>query len=200
MREKEQVIAGLTKIINFFREVVRKEGPQFELSEEAKKSLLELILRENPKGSEAFFLAVGKGLFVEKVYTQKGFSERSGFRRIKKGVIESSLSFEEEMMLFEEIRSLGGGKDNVLFIGHLHPSGTVNVEGEDIQIPPSESLLFPSQNDLKHMRKDVKLGLSYAAIATNTENGPCIAIYPLRQMLIQENPKKLPRTIINLSV
>lgn len=198
MPGKERIV-GLRTIKSFFREALRrKKEPKFELCDEAKETLRELISRDNPRGSEALFLATGKGYFVEKVYTI-GFPENSGFRFIDERILESSVGHKELKKLLETIRSSGGGGEIVLFVGHLHPSGTVNVQGQEIEILPSKSLLFPSQEDLKKMREGIQSGLSYEAIAANTEKGPCLAIYPLRPTLVQKNPKKLPRTIIDLS-
>lgn len=198
MRRKEQLTRALSEIRAFFKEPMIGEKPKFNLSDEAKKSLQELILRHNPRGSETLFLGVGKGRLVEKVYTGK-FSDGSGFRYIKGKVIESSVGFVEEIALLDEIRSLGGGKDNVLFLGHLHPSGTVDINGKSIEIPPSERLLYPSKRDLKELEDEIKEGISYHAIAANTQNGPCVRIYSLRPLLRRLNCKKLPYTTINLS-
>lgn len=199
MGSKERLMRGLIRIQGFFREPIIEKKPEFVLSDEAKNSLRELVLRGNPRGSESWFLGAGKGRFVEKVYTPKEFSDGSGFRYIRKGVIETSLGFAERIALFEEIRSLGGGKDNILFLGHLHPSGTVDVNGKSIEIPPSERLLRPSAYDLKELKDEIEEGVLCHAIAANTENGPCVRIYSLKPLLGRPNRKKLPYATINLS-
>lgn len=200
MRGKEQLIMGLKKMVAIFsREVLEGEESRFEFSDEAKEALRELILRDNPRGSEAWFMAVGKGFFVEKVYTPNGFSEKSGFRFTDPGAIGSGVGFEELKTLFEEVHSAGGGEDNVLFLGHLHPSGIVDIEGMSIELSPSEWFLRPSEKDLLRFESELEKGLAYHAIASNTENGPCIAIYPLKPTLKRRNLKKLPRMVINLS-
>ena len=199
MRGKEQLMVGLVQTQAFIREVLMGKEPKFSFSQEAKEALRELVMRDNPRGSEAWFLASGRGFLVERVYTQEQFSEGSRFRRVKKDVFESSVGFEEYRALLGQIRSQGHSQEIVPFLGHLHPTGIFNIGGENIDSTADESCLLPSKGDMECWGSLIKEGPPfYHAIAANTGKGPFVRIYSLRPLLIRPHCKRLPYATIEL--
>lgn len=201
MQEYEYLARVVNNHKGCFREATyEEEVSNFEFSSRAKMSLRELILRENPKGEEAFFCGVGEGFFVKKVYTQK-FPGGPGFYFTKEGIIESSLTLKDKLNFLAEIAESGCGRDTVLFLGHLHPSGMIDCKGKQVLLPPSEALLFPSSEDLLAMRNDSrKYSLRYEAIAANTEKGPCVRIFSLKFPLLWSIRKQLTYATVNLNL
>lgn len=183
-----RVTEQLRSIAQATREKLRRgEKPAFTLvlSDEAKKVIRDWVLKPNPRLSEVAFIGVGVDNKVDRVYApDTDFSPRSGLGY--NGYVGSAVDIKELDMLLDRV--IHDGKlDEMLFIGHLHPSGEAVISGALHIMTPRESLLYPSRNDIKYVTKFVEsnpqIHIPYEAIAANTEHGPALRIYSVQGLI-----------------
>lgn len=206
---RRRVTEQLRSITQATREKLRRgEKPAFTLvlPDEAKKVIRDWVLKPNPRLSEVIFIGVGVDNKVDRVYApDTDFSSRSGLDY--DGFSGSRVDPEELDMLVGRV--IHDGKLNeVLFIGHLHPSGQPIINGVRHILNPRESLLYPSSGDIDSVRKFVELNPQihippYEAIAANTEHGPALRIYSVQGLINtksyrERDIKKVPQQTITL--
>jgi len=205
---RRRVTEQLRSIAQATREKLRRgEKPAFTLvlPDEAKKVIRGWVLKPNPRLSEVTFIGVGVDNKVDRVYApDTDFSPRSG--RGHNEYSGSSVDIKELGMLFDRV--IHDGKLNeMLFIGHLHPSGEAVISEVRHIITPREYLLYPSSNDIKYVRMFVEsnpqIHIPYEAIAANTEHGPALRIYSTQGLIKTKryhshDIKKIPQQTITL--
>lgn len=208
---RRRVIEQLTSIAQATREKLRRgEKPAFTLvlPDEAKKVIRDWVMKPNPRLSEMAFIAVGVHNKVDRVYAPNpdtDFSPRSGLDY--DGFSGSKVDPEELNILFDRMIH-DGTLNEMLFIGHLHPSGQPLINGVRHIMNPRESLLYPSSGDIDSVRKFVELNPQihippYEAIAANTEHGPALRIYSVQGLIKtksyrERDIKKIPQQTIAL--
>lgn len=180
--------------------------PHLYLSESARASIAELILRPNPKLCEASFIGVGDGDTTDIIYTPDGnFSLKAAMTDWG-----ATTDPEELQMLYTRVVK-DGRKDNMILYGHLHPSGTtrrVLLNGDIIKTINNsrEALLYPSSGDIQAVQMSAStpgaLYTAFEAIAANTEYGPCLRIYRSSELIkAKKNQQvwKIPHQTIRLT-
>lgn len=205
---RRRVTEQLRSIAQAAREKLRRgEKPALTLvlSDDAKKVIRDWVLKLNPRLSEVTFIGVGVDNKVDRVYApDTNFSPRSGLGY--DGYAGSSVDIEELGKLFDRVTH-DGKLDEILFIGHLHPSGETVISGIRHITTPRGSLLYPSINDIKYVKLFVEsnpqIHIPYEAIAANTEHGPALRIYSVQSLIKTKSSrdrdlKKIPQQTISL--
>jgi len=190
--QPKQVFSERLKgVARAIKDRVTKEDrrPHLVLSDSAKKTIRNWVLKPNPRQSEVSFIGVGTNNIVDTVYAPDGdFSPRSGM--FLERFSGAKTDMEESRLLWERVYR-DGRFNEVSFFGHLHPSGSMTItQGETIVNVinmPREALLYPSKEDVAASQLFVKenphINVPCEAIATNTQNGPCLRIYLVSELL-----------------
>ena len=205
---RRRVTEQLRSIAQATREKLRRgEKPAFTLvlPDEVKKVIRDWVLKPNPRLSEVAFIGVGVDDKVDRVYApDTDFSSHSGLGY--DGFSGSRIDTKELGMLFDRV-TYDRKLDEMLFIGHLHPSGEAIISGVRHIRVPSEFLLYPSGNDIEYVKKFVEsnpqIHIPYEAIAANTEHGPALRIYSVQGLIgakryREHDIKKIPQQTIAL--
>lgn len=186
---------------------------QLEIAPQASEKLRKLVLRDNPSLAEFPFLGLGKNNKVEDIWVvdENLYSERSGL--LKNGLLRSQTDKQELEELFRRI-STENRLEDLILLGHLHPSGQAVVNGTRYIIAPSDTLLDPSGGfskkelmgggDLAFYDSFLKLNPTispYAAIAANTQDGPQLRAFDMRSLVKIKrytNIDRVPQITISL--
>jgi hypothetical protein len=185
------------KFLNSIRKTIDRilsepEPPQLDLgiSPDAQESLHKLANRPNPRLSEAPFIGLGsRSMITEIVVPQGVFSPNSGL--LQDGFLGSRTDINELQQLFDQI-TRQGRLDEVVILGHLHPSGQTRVKYVTYTLAPNDGLLYPSSGgnsnpqsggDLAFYKafhdENLDRGIPYAGIIANTPDGPKLRVYDM---------------------
>lgn len=185
MSEFKDLLRGLFAL----KEV--KKAPALNLSPEAAAKILELVEQESPDLHEAPFLALGTADQIIEVLSLPDYTRNSKLTALDNIVFASFVDKKELETLFK-LAQKEGLIDQVLILGHTHPSGTTMIGGQKHIVLPSEGLLDPSVfslegSDIGFLKKLVRLNprlhLPYFAIAAITETGPKVKIWHTEHLL-----------------
>ncbi len=182
------------RTVEIFRGVERQELP-VTLSPEVRTQLKELVLRPNPSLAEFVFLGVSTSLSISEVIiaNQDGFSDKSG---LFQDGFQGSQADKGELARAWDIAYQQGKMNEVIVLGHSHPSGETRVRGITYRVEPSDYLLSPSGGsmgnfadggDLAFFKAFVEhnpsLNLQYIAIVAITQTGPKVRLYALKDLI-----------------
>lgn len=186
----------------FFRFFGRRKDKEtrinISLTPEASRHLKSLMCRPNPNLAEFAFLGLGHGSLVDQILVvdEGELKNKRGLSRRGEGFV-SSVSFEEHMQLSLKLAATGRYQD-LIILGHLHPSGIKKVEGKYYVIGKDDGLLEPSMGspseggpasngDLGFFRELLEEkpehNVIYAGIAAVTKSGPKLRLYKASEMV-----------------
>lgn len=208
--QPKQVFSERLKgVARAIKDRVTKEDrrPHLVLSDSAKKTIRDWVLKPNPRQSTVSFIGVGTKNTVDTVYAPEGnFSPYSGMDLGGFSGVQTDV--EESRLLWEKV-DRDGRLGEVSFFGLLHPSGNTTITQGRVSIRsinnPRETLLYISKNEaaasLLFAKENPHINLSCEAIAANTEDGPCLRIYLVSELARVKNGKniwKIPHQTIQL--
>jgi len=168
------------------------------LTSEASRHLKSLITRPNPNLAEFAFLGLGQGDLIDQILVSDvfGLEEKRGLYRENDHFI-SRIENDEWIQLFVELEAIKRSQD-LLILGHLHPSGEKHIEGIPLSVSPSNALLEASMGDpqeggpssardvgfIKGLITGAKIDIPYFGIAAITRTGPKLRIYQTNKLIM----------------
>ena len=178
-------------------EFAKERRLEIALDPEVFRPLREILSRPNPKLKEYPFLGLGTPDAVDQFLLLEGESSSRGLYFINKYVARSDVEQAESAELFNMVQERGR-LDDIVMLGHTHPSGSFRSQpGVDVDLSPSALLLSPSMGtgdggpqsggDLAYYRYfreyNPHLQIPYAGIAANTPEGPKLRVYLIDELL-----------------
>jgi hypothetical protein len=172
-----------------------------------------LVERPNPLLSEFMFICLGKNGLIDKIMVASE-NEYMGRGLTISGVHKSSVDRSEWLILLNKFKKSDRVQD-IVALGHLHPTGSRVIGGIKYTVSPSEALLFPSTGgpnlgitnggDLLFFKKlhehKTQIPTPYVAIAAKTQNGQTVRFYDLEKIIKVKKYRdidKVPQVTINL--
>lgn len=168
------------------------------LTPEASAYLKQLVLRPNPNLAEFMFLGLGTGNIVEKILVTNEESpiKGQGLVFLEGNKLVSSIDKDELGELLNKLITTEKIED-VLILGHSHPTGVKNFGSYVFYIEPNMSLLEPSMGNpyeggptsaadlavYKDFANSPSFNFPFAGIATTTKSGPKLKIYSIRELI-----------------
>lgn len=188
--------------INYLRGLFERKGSseteqiKLALTPSAQARLRTLLDRPNPRLSEFTFIGLGTPDLIDEILVaDEEYSENSGL--FQGGFSGSRVDQEELRLLFTKLHQSGRTND-LMILGHMHPSGEQTIGNQRFIVTPSEALLSPSMGtrdqggptyggDLRFYRSLLELNpqlhLPYAGIAAYTEHGQKLRIYKVNELI-----------------
>lgn len=168
----------------------RKENIlQVSLSDESRSILKKALRRPNPYLSEFIFFGLGKNGFVDTVIVNDGeIYPGIELKQVSTHVHASTSDSNDYNELVKKL-SDSGRSEELLILGHTHPTGSVELNGQTLVIDPGEYLLIPSAGSKSEgglIAYDLKAAAEIAfafddpphfAIMAETMSGPKLRIY-----------------------
>jgi hypothetical protein len=186
----------MERFIAKFKE--RKSQPDLSISDSARLVLKTLAEKPNPNLAEFPFAGIGKGNEITEIVTTEEYDTifKSGIRK-EKGKLTTAVDNGQIIMLFIKLIE-SGDLNNLLLLGHIHPSGKAILCGIEYEVRPNDSLLQPSMGSpaqggpsfggdvgyIKYMiTKDPKHTIPYTGILAVTKTGPKIRAYSSLELI-----------------
>lgn len=207
----------MERLFGRFKEASRRKENTLPITitPEASAFLGRMLLRPNPRLSEFIFFGLGGNEVINEiaVANENSYHPNSGLRVGLLGITTSGVS-EEWIEIMQRLEA-EDKIDNILVVGHSHPSGRTKIKGVTFTIPASDSLLEPSMgsvfeggptkaHDLRFaydLHFDAGFPHEYFGIASPTHEGPKFRIYrteDLTKIKRANDIDKVPQKTIKL--